>query len=90
MWTRLMIVWEEFCGGWSILCNVDTGGQLDNEANIQALNLYDHHDHYKIREVSKKIVCGPAPSPLRPRRQDFKSEFKYWGGCHRSEHRFYT
>ena len=53
MWTRLMIVWEEFCGGWSILCNVDTGGQLDNEANIQALNLYDHHDQY-IREVSQK------------------------------------
>ena len=26
MWTRLMIVWEKFCGGWSILCNVDTGG----------------------------------------------------------------
>ena len=44
MTMRTMIVWEEFCDG-PIMCNVDTGGQPDNEANSPTLNLDDEHDH---------------------------------------------
>ena len=42
-----MIEWEEFCER-PIMCNVDTGGQPDNEANSPVHNLYedeDDHDH---------------------------------------------
>ena len=39
-------IWEEFCDG-GTMCNVDTGGSPDNEANSPTLNLDDqlHHHH---------------------------------------------
>ena len=39
----MMIIWEEFCDG-GTMCNVDTGGSPDNEANSPTLNLYDQQD----------------------------------------------
>ena len=41
----MMIIWEEFCDG-GTMCNVDTGGSPDNEANSPTLNLYDQLDHH--------------------------------------------
>ena len=41
----IMIIWGEFCDG-GTMCNVDTGGSPDNEANSPTLNLYDQLGHH--------------------------------------------